>query len=170
MGMIESIYDRLLPIMINLCSTSVVSARVCVSAGGRVMKHLQEHQKNGGSTKSKKPQRPKQTAQSASNLTLSFCTHAPRNESTSAHLCGKELVQAGGKKREKKRMCSLLVHMAIRREAKLQGLILQQQPACLLTALWAFAAAQMPRGRLTWLQLHPSVSVRLCLFHGCPAS
>lgn len=65
----------------------------------------------------------------------------------------------GGGQKKRKRMCSLLVHMAIRREAKLRGLILQQQPACLLTALWAFAAAQMPRGRFAWLWLHPSVSL-----------
>lgn len=60
---------------------------------------------------------------------------------------------------KKKRKCSLLVHMAIRSEAKLPGLIQQQQPACLLTVLWAFAAAQMPRGRFAWLQFYPSVSL-----------
>lgn len=39
------------------------------------------------------------------------------------------------------------------------GLILQQQPACLLTALWGFTAAQMPWGHLVW----PQLSLSVCL-------
>lgn len=67
-------------------------------------------------------------------------------------------------------MCSLLVHMAIRSEAKLQGLILQQQPACLLTALWAFCCTDAPRPFLLAPVSTVRLSVRLCPSHARHAS
>lgn len=148
-------YVALLLKMLNLCSTYNVSAHFCVSAGEWVVEHLAEHlklrpceqQERGKTTETRTNGRSR-----VKSDTLVLHTRGLKwkdvcmLDQTSLW----ERVGVDGKKK-KKRMCSLLVHMAIRREVKLQGLILQQQPACLLTALWAFAVAQMPRGRFTWL-------------------
>lgn len=70
-GVNEGVCDAFLVITMNLCSTAVVSAHICISAGERFPETSTRTSKTESLQKRKKPQRAKQTAQIQSDPTLS---------------------------------------------------------------------------------------------------